>query len=123
YGFAINNQLISYYHIGDFVETLRYAELVKEHDKSSQEDIALAHLYAGKASLATKKPADALSAFTMAASMSKTITGAEAKSLVAEPQLKANENGGTMASAFDISYTFASYDYWVAKGLILMADA
>src|SRR5690606_2125952 len=65
YGFAINNQLISYYHIGEFVETLRYAELVKEHDKSSQEDIALAHLYAGKASLATKKPADALSAFTM----------------------------------------------------------
>ena len=123
YGFAINNQLVSYYHIGDFVETLRYAELVKEHDKSSQEDIALAHLYAGKAYSATKKPADALNAFTMAASMSKTITGAEAKYLVAEQQLKAKQYDKAIASAFDISNTFASYDYWVAKGFILMADA
>ncbi|PRD47983.1 tetratricopeptide repeat protein [Sphingobacterium haloxyli] len=123
YGFAINNQLISYYHIGDYVETQRYAKLVKEHDKSSEEDIALAHLYAGKAYVATNKPVEALKEFNLAALKSKTVTGAEARYLVAEQQLKAKQYDKAIESAFDIADTFSSYDYWVAKGFILMADA
>src|SRR5690606_9063925 len=59
YGWAINNLLISYFNIGDYTETLNYAKIVKEYDKASEEDIALAHLYAGKAYLATNKAADA----------------------------------------------------------------
>ena len=123
YGFAINNQLISYYQIGDYVETLRYAKLVKEHDKSSEEDIALAHLYSGKAYVATNKPAEALKEFNLAALKSNTITGAEARYRVAEQQLKQKQYDQAIESAFDVANTFSSYDYWVAKGFIIMADA
>ncbi|TYR38352.1 tetratricopeptide repeat protein [Sphingobacterium phlebotomi] len=123
YGFAINNLLVSFYNIGDYVETQNYAKLVKEHDKSSEEDIALAHLYSGKAYVATNKPAEALKEFNLAALKSNTITGAEARYLVGEQQLKAKQYDKAIESAFDISNTFSSYDYWVAKGFILMADA
>src|SRR5690606_13752461 len=91
YGFAINKLLVSFYHIGDFVETQTYAKLVKEHDKSSEEDIALAHLYSGKAYTATNKPAEALKEFNLAALKSNTVTGAEARYRVAEQQLKSKD--------------------------------
>ncbi|MFD1769642.1 tetratricopeptide repeat protein [Sphingobacterium suaedae] len=123
YGFAINNLLVSFFQIGDYVETQNYAKLVKEYEKSSEEDIALAHLYSGKAYAATNKGADASKEFNLAALKSKTVTGAEARYRVGEQQLKAKQYDKAIESAFDISNSFSSYDYWVAKGFILMADA
>src|SRR5690606_17052086 len=123
YGWAINNLLTSYFNIGDYTETLNYVNLVKNYEKSSEEDIARAHLYAAKAYLATNKPADATKELNLAALKSKTVTGAEARYLVAEQQLKAKQYDKTIESAMDISNSFSSHDYWVAKGFILMADA
>jgi tetratricopeptide (TPR) repeat protein len=123
YGWAINNLLVSYFNIGDYTETLNYAKIVKEYDKASEEDIALAHLYAAKAYLATNKSADATKELNLAALKSKTVTGAEARYLVAEQQFKAKQYDKTIESAMDISDTFSSYDYWVGKGFVLMAEA
>lgn len=123
YGFAINNLLVSYFNMGDYTETLNYANILKKYEKASQEDIGLAHLYAAKAYLATNKAADATKELNLAALKSKTATGAEARYLVAEQQLQAKQYDKAIESAFDISNTFSSYDYWVAKGFILMADA
>lgn len=123
YGFAIKNLLISYYNIGDPVETLTYSNILKNYEKSSQEDIALAHLYAAKAYAKQNKTADATKELNLAALKSKTETGAEARYLVAEQQLKAKQYDKAIESAFDIANTFSSYDYWVAKGFILMSDA
>lgn len=123
YGFAINNLLVSYFNIGDYIETQNYARLVKEYEKSSEEDIGMAHLYSGKAFAAENKNADALKEFNLAALKSKTVYGAEARYRVAEQQLKAKQYDKAIESAFDIADTFSSYDYWVAKGFIIMADA
>lgn len=123
YGFAINNLLISYYEIGDYTETMNYVQLVKDYEKSSEEDIALAHLYAAKVYLATDKTAEANKELNLAALKSRTEYGAEARYLVAEQQLKAKQYDKAIESAFDISDTFSSYDYWVARGFIVMADA
>ena len=59
----------------------------------------------------------------LAALKSKTETGAEARFLVAEQQLKNKNYDGAIKSALDISDSFSSYDYWVAKGFIVMAQA
>src|SRR5690606_40144044 len=59
YGFAIKNLLLSYYNIGDDFETLNYANILKGYEKSSEEDIALAHLYAAKVSTKQNKTAGA----------------------------------------------------------------
>lgn len=123
YGYAINNLLVSYFNIGDYTETLNYANLVKNDEKSSEEEIALAHLYTAKAYLETNRAADATKELNLAALKSKTITGAEARYLVAEQQLEAKEYDKAIESALDISNSFSSYDYWVARGFILMADA
>lgn len=123
YGFAIKNLLISYYNIGNYVETLNYAKLLKEYEKASQEEIGLAHLYAAKAYLATNKASEALKELNLASLKSKTETGAEARYLVAEQQLKAKQYDKAIESAFDISNSYSSYDYWVGKGFILMSDA
>ena len=123
YGFAIKNLLISYFNIGDNTETLNYANLLKGYEKSSEEDIALGHLYAAKAYTAMNKTADATKELNLAALKSKTETGAEARYLVAEQQVKAKQYDKAIQSALDISNTFSSYDFWVAKGFILMAEA
>ncbi|MGN0002050.1 MAG: tetratricopeptide repeat protein [Sphingobacterium composti] len=123
YGFAIKNLLVAYYNIGDPVETLTYANILKNYEKSSEEDIGLAHLYAAKAYTKQNKAADATKELNLAALKSKTETGAEARYLVAEQQLKAKQFDKAIESAFDIANTFSSYDYWVAKGFILMSDA
>lgn len=123
YGFAIKNLLVSYFNMQDYFETLNYAKLLKEYDRASEEDIALAHLYAAKAYLATNKLADATKELNLAALKSRTETGAEARYLVAEQQLKAKQFDKAIESALDISNSFSSYDYWIAKGFILMSDA
>lgn len=123
YGFAIKNLLVSYYNIGDDFETLNYANILKGYEKASEEDIALAHLYAAKTYTKQNKTADATKELNLAALKSKTETGAEARYLVAEQQLKAKQYDKAIESAFDISNSFSSYDYWIAKGFILMSDA
>src|SRR5690606_8627167 len=123
YGFAIKNLLLSYYNIGDDFETLNYANILKGYEKSSEEDIALAHLYAAKVYTKQNKTADATKELNLAALKSKTETGAEARYLVAEQQLKAKQYDNAIESAFDIANSFSSYDYWIAKGFILMSDA
>ena len=123
YGFAIKNLLISYFNIGDNVETLNYSNLLKGYEKASEEDIALAHLYAGKAYTKDNKTTESTKELNLAALKSKTATGAEARYLVAEQQLKAKQYDKAIESAFDISNSFSSYEYWVAKGFIVMADA
>lgn len=123
YGFAIKNLLVSYFNIGDYVETLNYATLLKNYEKSSEEDVALASLYAAKAHTASNKSADALKELTVAKQKSKTETGAEATYMIAEQQLKAKQWDKATATALSISDDYSSYDYWIAKGFILMADA
>lgn len=123
YGFAIKNLLISYYHIGDNVETLNYANLLKNYEKSSQEDIALGHLYAAKALFKDNKMADGSKELAQAVKLSKTEIGAEALYLVAKRQVESKQFDKAIESAFEISNSFSSYDYWVAKGFILMSDA
>ena len=123
YGWAVNNLLVSYYNIGDYAETLNYANIVKKYEKSSEEDIAKGHLYAAKAYLATSKGSEGMKELNLAALKSKTETGAEARYLVADQQFKNKNYDGAIKSAFDISDSFSSYDFWVAKGFVLMAQS
>ncbi len=123
YGWAVNNLLVSYFNIGDYTETLNYANIIKKYEKASEEDIAKAHLYAAKAYLSTSRGSEGMKELNLAALKSKTETGAEARYMVAEQQVKNKNYDGAIKSALDISNSFSSYDYWVAKGFILMAEA
>lgn len=123
YGWAINNLMVSYFNINDYAETLTYANIIKGYEKSSEEEIAKAHLYAAKAYQATNKAADASKELSSAAAKSKTETGAEARYLIAKQQVQSKQWDKAIQTAMEIGDKFSSFEYWVAKGFITMAEA
>jgi len=122
YGFAINNLMVAYFNIHDFDNTLMYARYVKEYEKSSVEDKAKANLYAAKAYMLKGDLKTARKEFDEAVSNSQTIVGAEAKYNVGKLQYEAGEYKAAQTTAFDLIKNMPSYDYWVAKSFILLAD-
>lgn len=123
YGYAVNNLLVCYYEIGDMEQVLKYAKLIKAYDRSAEEDIAKAHLYAGRALLREGNSAEAAKEMNLAALKSQTVTGAEAQYNVAQLQYKAKGYDKAIESAFDVINNRSSYDYWMAKSFIVLADA
>ncbi|ULT22486.1 tetratricopeptide repeat protein [Sphingobacterium sp. E70] len=117
YGFAINNLMVSYYQIGDYKEALNYTNAVKNYEKSSEEEIANAFLYAGKCYIKQNKKTEAMKEFSLAALKSRTVFGAEAKYNVAVIQLENKQYDACIKTAMDLSDNFSSYEYWVAKAL------
>jgi tetratricopeptide (TPR) repeat protein len=103
-------------------ETLKYVKFIRESEKSSEEDILRAGLYAGKANLIIGDTIEAVKEIELIADSTQTVTGAEAKYLLAELQYKKQEFKKSLATAFDLTNKMPSHDYWVAKTYILIAD-
>ncbi|WP_257658015.1 tetratricopeptide repeat protein [Parapedobacter lycopersici] len=122
YGYAVNNLLVCYYEIGDMEQVLKYAKLIKEYDRSSEEDIARAHLYTGHALLKEGNAKEAAKEMNLAALKSQTVVGAEAQYYVAQLQYEARDYDKAIESAFDVINNRSSYDYWVARSFIVLAD-
>src|SRR5690606_34300596 len=123
YGYAVNNLMVCYYEIGDTEQVLKYAKLIKAYDGSAEEDIARAHLYTGYVLLQEGDSAQATKEMNLAALKSHAVVGAEAQYNVAQLQYKAKRYDKAIESAFDVINDRSSYDYWVAKSFILLADA
>lgn len=123
YGYAVNNLMVCYYEIGDTEQVLKYAKLIKAHSGSSEEDIARAHLYTGHVLLREGDSAKAAKEMNLAALKSHAVVGAEAQYNVAQLQYEAKRYDRAIESAFDVINDRSSYDYWVAKSFILLADA
>ncbi|GAA4780416.1 tetratricopeptide repeat protein [Olivibacter ginsenosidimutans] len=122
YGFAISNLMVAYFNIHDFDNTLMYAKYVKEYEKSSAEDKAKANLYAAKAYMLKGDLTTARKELDEAVKTSQTIVGAEAKYNIGKLQYEAGEYKAAQTTAFDLIKNMPSYDYWVAKSFILLAD-
>ena len=123
YGYAVNNLMICYEEIGDMEQVVKYAKLIKEYDRSSEEDIAKAHLYTARAMLRQGDVQPAMKELNLAALKSQTMVGAEARYRVGQLQYEAKEYDKAIESAFEVINDRASYEYWVAKSFILLADA
>lgn len=122
YGFAVNNLMKCYYHVGDFDETLKYAEYVKAYDRASDEEIANAHLHAGRVHQSRGSLAEAKRELNLAALKSQTVVGAEARYLSGQLLYQAGELDRAMETAFDVINNMSGHDYWVARSFILLAD-
>lgn len=124
YGYAVNNLMVCYDEIGDVEQVIKYAGLIKTYDRSSEEDIARAHLYTARA-LSEKGDAaeEVLKELNLATLKSQTVVGAEARYRVGQLQYEAGEYDKAIESAFDVINNLGSYEYWVAKSFILLADA
>lgn len=123
YGYAVTNLMICYFEIGDLEQVAKYAKLIKNYDRSTEEDIAKAHLYGARAMLLEKKVEPAMKELSLAAQKSQTAVGAEARYRMGQLQYKDKEYDKAQETAFDVIKNMGSYDYWVAKSFILLADA
>src|SRR5699024_4351268 len=79
YSFAVTNLMDCYFEIGDSDQVAKYAQLIKNSDRSSEEDIAKAHLYSARALLKEENMTSAMKELDLAALKSQTAVGAEAR--------------------------------------------
>lgn len=122
YTFAINNLMLCYAQMKMPEEVINYVELVRQNEKSAQEDKFKTGLYAGIAYLQLADTTAALKEFTYTADNTKTIAAAEARYNIANVQYLKRQYKVSQKTCFDLVKDLPNYDYWVAKTYILLAD-
>lgn len=122
YTYAINNLLKAYNALGMADDMIKYADLIKNADKSSEEEKNSSDLFAGKAYLLKADTVQAVKAFNNVVAKTKTIAAAEAKYNLAAVQYAKGDYKTSQKTCFDLINNMPSYDYWVAKSFILLAD-
>jgi TolA-binding protein len=122
YAFAINNLLLCYAQMHAADDALNYAKLVRQNEKTSQEDKFRTGLYAGLAYLQKGDTTAAVNEFDYTVSNTKTVAAAEAKYNIARIQYLKRQYKTSQKTCFDLAKEMPNYDYWVAKTFILLAD-
>jgi TolA-binding protein len=122
YTFAINNLLLCYAQMHDADDALNYVKLIRQNEKSSQEDKFRTGLYAGLAHLQKGDTTAAMNEFDYTVANTKTVAAAEAKYNIAYVQYLKHQYKTSQKTCFDLAKEMPNYDYWVAKAFILLAD-
>ncbi|RZL50401.1 MAG: tetratricopeptide repeat protein [Pedobacter sp.] len=122
YTYAINNLLKAYNALGMADDMKKYADIIKTSDKASEEEKNSSDLYIGKAYLLKADTVQAIKSFTSVVAKTKTLAAAEAKYNLAAIQFAKGEYKNSQKTCFDLMNNMPSYDYWVAKTVILLSD-
>jgi TolA-binding protein len=122
YTFAINNLLLCYSQMEMADDVLHYVQLVRENEKTSEEDKFRTGLYAGKAYMQKGDTENALKELNYTVNNTKTVAAAEAKYNIALIEYQKRNYKASQKTCFDLAQKMSNYDYWVAKGFILLAD-
>lgn len=122
YTFAINNLLQCYAQMEMPDDALHYVQLVRENEKSAEEDKYKTGLFAGQAYLQKGDTTAAVKELNYTVNNTKTVAAAEAKYNIAEIEYKRGNYKASQKTCFDIINKLANYDYWVTKTFILLAD-
>ena len=122
YNYAINNLIRAYDALSMPDDMIKYADLIRNSDKASQEDKNSSELYTGKAFLIKADTVQAIKSFNNVVAKTKTVAAAEAKYNLAALQYAKGDYKASQKTCFDLSNNMPNYDYWVAKSFILLAD-
>ncbi|MFI5159670.1 MAG: tetratricopeptide repeat protein [Sphingobacteriales bacterium] len=122
YSFALNNLLLCYSQMKSSDDVIKYVNLVRDYEKSSQQDKFKTGLYAGKAYLQKGDTTSAIKEFGYTVANTKTIDAAEAKYNIANIEYMRGRYKASQKTCFDLVKELPNYDYWVAKTFILLSD-
>ncbi len=122
YTYAINNLLKAYDGLSMPDDMLKYSAIIKNSDKASEEEKNSSDLFAGKALLLKADTVQAIKSFNNVVAKTKTLAAAEAKYNIAALQFAKGDFKNSQKTCFDLINNMPSYDYWVAKAFILLAD-
>jgi TolA-binding protein len=120
---AISGQLHTGHQLDDHNAMISAAEKLIGDDRVPESALAEINLLAAKAANALQQEAKAMEWFRQAISLSPHGSfGAEASFHVASILFKQRDFSEAENTIFDLAENYASYDYWVASGFILLAD-
>lgn len=120
---AITSQLHLSKQLNDQNAVLIAAEKLLADEKVPESSRAEINLLAGKAFMALQQDDKAINSFRQSIQLSPSgAFGAEASYYLAALQFKQNKTTEAENTIFDLAANYASYDYWVASGFILLAD-
>lgn len=120
---AITGQLFTSYQLDDHPAVLLASEKLLKDSRVPEASLTEIHLITGKSAMVLQQDAKALESFRQAIRLSpRGSFGAEASYHLASLLFKQKKNTEAEDAIFDLAANYASYDYWVASGFILLAD-
>ncbi|MGZ3872671.1 MAG: tetratricopeptide repeat protein, partial [Mucilaginibacter sp.] len=122
YTFAVNSLLFCYSQMEMPDDALNYVKLVRDNEKTAQEDKFKTGLYAGQAYLQKGDTTSAVNEFDYTVANTKTVAAAEAKYNIARIEYLKGKYKASQKTCFDLVKDLPNYDYWVTKTFILLAD-
>jgi len=120
--FALSGQVRCHFDQNNTEKTLKKAQQIINLNYASSENTNEARFYMGKTYLKKGDTAKALQSLKQVAESDNSERGAEAQYLVAETQFNLGKLEQAKKSIYVIRDVFTGYDYWVAKGFILLSD-
>jgi len=112
----------AYFLLKDHLLATEAAKVVLETEKVASELLAEAHYIIAKSAFETDDYNRALKEFTVTESLTRSEIGAASLYYVAYVQYLRSEHDSSEKSIFKLASRTPSYDYWVAKAFILLAD-
>lgn len=119
---AVIGQMRCNYEVGNFAQAIMYSQRVLDLDQKQQSISAEANLIIGRSSLTLRRTEEARAAFTQAQKLSQGEAGAEALFNLARIAFDMNDLTTAENNVFKLSSDYPSYQYWLAKGFLLLAD-
>ncbi|NVO19971.1 MAG: tetratricopeptide repeat protein [Bacteroidetes bacterium] len=119
---AITGQMQCNYNLGKYGLAIQSAQKLLTQAKLPDNLATEAHITIARSAYALQNMELAKKEFEETLKLSQNEMGAESKFMLAQLQFDEGKFDEAEKTVFALSDKFASYDYWVAKGFILLAD-
>ena len=119
---AVYGQMKSNYMLGNYEEAINFSSKLLKNEKLSDEMKLEAMVIKAKSLLSTDDLLLSKASFRDIADVSQGEAGAEAKYNIAWIEFQISNYEASEKEIFELINKYAAYDYWVAKGFILLAD-
>ncbi len=119
---AQTGQMRCFYQSGNNQKAIESAQKVIANEKSSNELISEAHLVCGKAYMSMDSLTSAIKEFNAVIIITESEMSAEARYNIAQIHYQKKDFKKSSDVLFELIKMVPSYDYWIAKGFILLGD-
>jgi len=119
---AVSGQMQCNYALKRYGLAIQSAQKLLSLDKVTQNLATEAHITIARSSYELGNKDLAIREYNETLKLSKNEMGAEAKYMLAQLEFENGKYDDSEKSVFSLSENFASYDFWVAKGFLLLSD-
>jgi tetratricopeptide (TPR) repeat protein len=119
---SLEGKMKSSFFIHQYEEAITSARMLKNNPRRGQEQLVQAHYIMGKSLFEQKRYNDARKELEAVHTMSFGVLGAEAYYLMSAIDYENGYFEQARDQLFSLADNYSAYDYWVAKGFLLLAD-